>query len=78
LRPNCLHILTNGLLVLGELVERRRKFEKEFGRGAECILNGASETKVVTSMKIILSPTDHPLRPGPNYAEPLMPAKSVN
>lgn len=78
LRPNCLHILTNSLLVLSKLVKRRTKFEKELGGGAECILNDASETKVVASIEVILSPTDHPLRPGPNYAEPLMLEKSVN
>lgn len=78
LRPNCLHMLTNGLLVLSKLAERRRKFEKELGRGAECILNDASETKVAASIEVILSPTDHPLHPGPNYAKPLMPARSVN
>ena len=78
LRPNCLHILTNCLLVLSKLVERRRKFEKELGRCAKCILNDASETKVEASIEDNLSPTDHPLHPGPNYAEPLMPAKSAN
>jgi hypothetical protein len=78
LRPNCLHIFTNGLLVLSELAESRRKFEKEVGRGTERILNDASETKVVASLEVILSPTDHHLRPGPNYAEPPMPARSVN
>ena len=77
LRPNCLHILTNGLLVLSKLIKRRTKFEKELGRGAECILNDASETKVVGSIQVIHSPTDHPLRPAPSYAEPLMPARSV-
>ncbi len=66
------------MLVLGKLVKRRTKFEKELGRGAECILNDASETKVVASIEVILLPTDHPLRRGPNYAEPLMPARSVN
>jgi hypothetical protein len=78
LRPNYLHMLTNGLLVLSKLVERRRKFEKELGRGAECILNDASETKVVASIVVILSPTDRPLRPGPRYAEPPRPARSVD
>lgn len=77
MRPNCLHMLPNGFLVLSKLVERRGKFEKELGRGAECILNGASETRVV-SIEVILSPTDHPLRPGPSCAEPLMPARNVN
>jgi hypothetical protein len=71
-------MLTNGLLVLSKLVERRRKFEKELGRGAECILNDASATKVAASIEVILSPTGHPLHPGPNCAEPLMPGKSVN
>jgi len=71
-------MLTNGLLVLSKLAERRRKFEKELGRGAECILNDALETKIVASMEVILSPTDHPLRLGPSYAGPLMPARSVN
>jgi len=71
-------MLTNSFLVLSKLVERRRKFEKELGRDVECILNDASETKVVASIEVILSPTDHPLRPGPKYAEPLRPARSVN
>jgi hypothetical protein len=71
-------MLTNGFLVLSKLVERRRKFEKELGRGVECILNDASETKVVASIEVVLSPIDHPLRPGPNYAEHLRPARSVN
>lgn len=78
MRPNYLHILTNGLFVLSKLVERRRKFKKQLCRCAKCILNDASETKVEASIDDILSPTDHPLRPGPNYAEPLMPARSVN
>jgi hypothetical protein len=71
-------MLANGLLVLSKLVERRRKFEKELGRGSECILNDASEEKVTASLEVILSPTDHPLHLGPNYAKPPMPARSVN
>lgn len=78
LRPNRLHIFTNGLLMLSELAKGRRKFEKEVGRGTERILNGASETKVVARLEVILSPKDHHLRPGPSYAEPPMPARSVN
>jgi hypothetical protein len=71
-------MLTNGLLVLSKLAKRGRKFEEELGRAAERILNDPSETEVVASIEAILSPIDHPLRPGPNYAGPLMLARSVS
>ena len=71
-------MFTNGSLVPGKLFERRRKFEKEPGRGAKCILKDALDTKIVTTIEGIPVPTDHPPRLGPKCAEPLMPGRSVN
>jgi hypothetical protein len=78
LSPDRLHMVTNGLLVRSKLIKRRREFEKELGRGAECILKGALETKMMATIVDVPLPIDHLLRHNPNYAELLMPARSVN
>jgi hypothetical protein len=71
-------MLANSFLVRSKLFERRREFEKELGRGAECILKDTLETKIVATVKGIPLPTDHLLRQDPNCVEPLMPGRSVN
>jgi hypothetical protein len=71
-------MFTNGLLMPSKLFKRRRKFEKKFGRGAERILKDALEAKIVVTIEDIPLPIDYLLRHGPNYAEPLMPERSVN
>jgi hypothetical protein len=71
-------MLTNGLLVRSKLFKRRREFEKEFGRGTECILKDELETKTMATIEDIPPPIDHLLRHNPNYAGPPMLARSVN
>jgi hypothetical protein len=71
-------VLTDGLLVLSKFFKGRREFEKELGRGAECILKDVLEMNLVASIEDIPPPIDHLLRHSPNYAEPPMLARSVN